>query len=93
MSERVSVLLKAEEIINGERRSAYGDAKLSFGKVAKIWSVILNTEVTASQVALCMTGLKIVRECANHKEDNLIDAAGYLGLADQVYTEQTSHAR
>ena len=80
----MSVLLKAEAIIHGERREAYGDAKLSFGRVAKIWSAILNTEVSASQVALCMTGLKIVRECANHKEDNLIDAAGYIALANEV---------
>lgn len=80
----MNILLKADEIIHGERRSAYGDAKLSFGKVAKIWSVILNTEISASQVALCMTGLKIVRECANHKEDNLIDACGYIALANEV---------
>jgi hypothetical protein len=35
-----------------------------------------------------MVGVKISRECNMHKEDNLIDAAGYLGTLQMLIEEQ-----
>ena len=80
----MTILEEAEQIINGERKDAYGPVEESFKKVATIWSVVLGYEVTPAQVALCMVGLKLVREVTTHKRDNLVDAAGYLGLMEHL---------
>lgn len=79
-----SVLQEAEEIINGERRDAYGPAEESFQRIATMWSVILKREVTSHQVALCMIAFKICREINKPKRDNLVDIAGYTALAEKV---------
>lgn len=82
MSE--SVLQEAERIINGPRRDAYGPVKDSFQKVADGWALILSHPVTAKQVALCMAWLKLMRETNKASRDNLVDMAGYTGLAAQI---------
>jgi hypothetical protein len=58
---------------------------VDFGKTAKIWSAILNVDVTAEQVALCMIGVKISRLCNKYKEDSVIDIAGYARTLEMVH--------
>lgn len=55
-----------------------------FVRVAKIWSAILDHEVTAEQVVLCMVGLKVAREAGMHDPDNMVDAGGYSSLSPEV---------
>ncbi len=74
------ILEEAKIIINGARREEYGSVTESFGKLAKMWSLILGAPVTQSQVCLCMIGLKMSRELNMHKRDNLVDLAGYAQL-------------
>lgn len=78
------ILQEAAEILNGDRREAYGDVEKSFAKLAKMWSIILDHEITSAQVALCMIGLKITREMNCHKRDNLVDLAGYSKLLSML---------
>lgn len=78
------VLLKAENLINAERRTDYGNADESFENIAIMWTVYLGKKISAKDVAMCMALLKICRESAVEKEDNLIDAAGYIGLAADI---------
>lgn len=80
-----SVLKIADNIINGDRRDAYGDVRKSFAAVAETWGDILHVDVTPQQVALCMVALKLHREANSHKRDNLIDLCGYAALLDQLY--------
>lgn len=80
----MSVLRKAERVIRGPRRSSYGPANASFKRVAAIWSAILDHPVTAQDVAMCMVGLKMVRQTTKHKRDNIVDMAGYVGLMEQL---------
>jgi hypothetical protein len=47
-------------------------------------SVILHRPVTASQVAQCMIGLKLVREANSHHRDNVVDIIGYAGLIEEI---------
>lgn len=78
------VLRLAEQIINNDRREDYGPAETSFKQIAAVWSAYLGIEVSSKDVALCMALFKICREKANHKLDNLVDAAGYIALAEDV---------
>lgn len=76
----MTILLTAQELITGDRKDSYGDTTLV---TASLWSAYLKTEITPAQVCLCMALLKIARESHKHKQDNLIDAAGYIALADK----------
>lgn len=82
--ERGKVLDKAKDIINGERQDVYGDPEDSFKVIADYWSTFLCLKITSKDVALMMTLFKIAREQNQHKIDNLIDAAGYIGIAGDI---------
>lgn len=83
-----SILGDAAKIVAGDRQAAYGKPENNFGKIASIWSGILGdklaVDITPEEVALCMVGLKLARESWQHKRDNLVDAVGYVLLADQL---------
>ena len=80
----MTITQEAEKIITGERRKAYGAVDTSFQQIAKIWSGILNHEVTPQQVTLLMIGLKLQRESSSHCRDNLVDIIGYTLLNDKL---------
>lgn len=84
MPQRGGVLHEAINIINGERQDVYGSPEDSFAKIADYWTTYLGDQmtdrITAEDVALMMTLFKIAREANQHKRDNIIDAAGYLGI-------------
>lgn len=69
----------------GQRKQDYGSALESFEKIAKLWSVILDVEVSAEQVALCMAMVKMgrLRNTPNHT-DSWIDIIGYAALGGQI---------
>lgn len=79
-----TILDEAAAIIAGPRRSSYGDVQESFGRIAKVWSVLLPCEVSASDVARCMLALKLCRECNKPQRDNRVDICGYAALLDQL---------
>lgn len=79
-----NVLQQANTLIYGDRQKAYGSVSTNFTNIAKGWSVILGTEVSAEQVGLCMAWLKIARQVNKPNIDNLIDAAGYVGCVEKV---------
>lgn len=81
----MTVLEKANEIINGDRQKDYGSATETHERVAAIWSQILGKQVSAEQVVLCMVGLKMARLCKNiDHEDSWMDIAGYVGVWDKM---------
>lgn len=68
---------RGQELVHGERQQEYGPPDESFTNIAMVWTAILKTPVTKEQVALCMLGMKVVREANLHKQDNLDDIDGY----------------
>lgn len=85
----MTTLTKAERLladagvtISGPKREAYGDPRESFEHIARVWSIVLGQSVSCRQVALCMAGLKLVRESHAHSRDNLLDGAAYFALAE-----------
>ena len=81
---RGKVLTEAMRVINGERQDVYGAPERSFERIANYWTEYLGDQmtdrITPSDVAMMMTLFKIAREANQHKRDNIIDAAGYLGI-------------
>lgn len=101
MSEVVSrvpsrgiILTTAYNIINNERQDQYGNPEDNFATIADYWNTYLDKKlcddgiITAKDVAMMMVLLKIAREqTGSGKEDNYIDAAGYIGLASDFAGE------
>lgn len=79
-----SVLHRAYELVHKDRGEAYGHPITDFTRTGKIWSAILGAPVSAEQVALCMIGLKMSRECHRPNDDNRVDIAGYVETLDMV---------
>ncbi len=83
----MTLLEEAQCAIAGDRQDSYGDAAESFALIAKFWSVILKTEVSAEQVGLCMIALKISRQMNAPKRDNLVDIAGYAANLESISSD------
>lgn len=86
VSVRVEALREAAKIIDGDRNNQYGSPEDNFDRTAKIWSVILDHNVTAEDVAMMMVGLKMARFAAKSgfQGDTWIDIAGYAGCGYEV---------
>ncbi len=76
-----TVLNEALKLINAQRQDEYGPPSASFGRIAAMWGAYLGQPISCRDVACLMALLKLAREAHAHKEDNLVDAAGYIGLA------------
>ncbi len=85
MPPRTKVLTQADKLVNGARAAEYGDAKQNFEDIAKLWSVLLETEVTAQQVALCMIAVKSARLMKSASHDSWVDICGYGALGGELH--------
>lgn len=87
MAENKSILAEAEALINGQRRKDYGDPNRMFTTLSFLWSEYLGHPVHPGDVAAMMAMLKLVRlRNSDYKHrDSLVDAAGYIGLIEQIY--------
>lgn len=89
---RVEALREAATIIAGDRDKQYGGPEENFTRIAKIWSVILSTEISAEDVAMMMVGLKVARYASKSgfQPDTWVDIAGYAGCGYEVGSVEIS---
>ena len=80
----MNILEEANKLTAEDRHNDYGHPHLDFTRTAALWSVLLNTKVTARQVGLCMIALKLSRQFNKPKKDNLIDIAGYARTIEMI---------
>ena len=82
-----------EEVVDG-RTSVYGDPTETFSRIAEVWSGILGHTVNATDVPLCLMGMKIIRTTqAPDYSDNSDDIEGYLDIFRKLVGEDMIHAR
>ena len=85
--DRSQILDTAKEYVTKDRADTHGDAESNFGLIAAYWSAHLNRNISAHDVAVMMTLLKLARARGNPGHaDNAIDAAGYSALAGEIGT-------
>ena len=78
-------LLAHAAAIVRDRRRTYGEPELLFARVAERWSQHLGTQVTATQVTLCLADLKVARLTIDPTNlDSLVDVAGYAAVVREV---------
>ena len=79
-----SLLDEAYQLVTGDRQESYDHPARNFDRIARLWSVALDKEITAEDVATCMILVKIARQLHAPKRDNLVDAIGYLLTLEAV---------
>tara|TARA_R100000951_G_scaffold116383_2_gene127946 strand:+ start:3623 stop:3931 length:309 start_codon:yes stop_codon:yes gene_type:complete len=83
--KREDVLRNAEELTSAVRDEIYGDPTTNHERIAEMWSSILNVDVRAEEVVLCMIAVKMSRLCRTpHHEDSWVDIAGYAALGGEI---------
>ena len=84
---RSEILDTAKEYVTKDRADTHGDAESNFGLIAAYWSAHLNKNISAHDVAVMMTLMKLARMRSNPAHvDSAIDAAGYSALAGEIGT-------
>ena len=87
----MSILTKADDIINNrseEKERMYGPFSEGMRRAALIASGATGKHFTAKDMYMAMIALKLSRESYNHKEDNLLDAAAYIGALNNYENEK-----
>ena len=80
----MNILQRANDIVNNrseEQERQYGPFSESMKRAAMIYNAMSpeNEQITTEGMYRAMIALKFSREAYNHKEDNLLDAAAYIG--------------
>lgn len=89
---RPDALKTAYDITRADRNHDYGTPRDNMQITADIWTAMLQARglmapgatIPPEMAALMMVGLKLARESFKHKGDNLVDAAGYIDVAERV---------
>jgi hypothetical protein len=82
---REEILNEALRLTSTDRQKNYGTPLINHQRIADIWKVILDMDITPSQVALCMVGVKLARlvETPTHM-DSFVDMAAYASIAGEI---------
>ena len=76
--ETKSILEEAIEIVNGSRKTDYGDPVESFKRIAQMANLMSNSnDFTPVKCCIVLMATKLTRESNAHKRDNIVDLAGY----------------
>lgn len=87
----MNVLEEALSLVEGDRNESYGDPAIKYRIIAKIWSILFQTEITPSQAVIAQIVVKLVRENLKHKRDNIVDLAGYSRILEMVSNSDNQH--
>ena len=84
-SKRTEILVEANKCVCQDRNAQYGEPEDNFGIIARLWTEYLGREITSHDVGMMMTLFKIGRiKSGGKKDDNYIDACGYLACAAEI---------
>lgn len=81
----MNILEEANKIINQrseEKERMYGPFEEGMQRAAQIMSGMTGKDITGADMYCALVALKFSRHSYNYKEDNLLDAAAYIGGLD-----------
>ena len=83
--DRAKVLDTAKGYVTKDRAADHGDMEDNFSTIAEYWSTHLGCKVSALDVSVMMTLLKVARiKSGPNNIDNYVDGAGYLACGGEV---------
>lgn len=92
----MNILEKANAIVNQrseEKERMYGPFDKSMERAAAIYNAASpdNEQISVAGMYRAMIALKLSREAFSHREDNLLDAAAYLGAWNNYINNQSDN--
>lgn len=89
------VLKTADSLIHGDRAKAYGHPHDNATVWAQLFSAATGLYVIAEHYPISQICVKLARQRSKHKQDNLVDIAGYVGVWDMIIKreEEVQRAR
>ena len=88
-----SILLEADNLVNGERQKAYGKPENNFKHISEIVSSVLKKKVTAREIVIMLICTKMSRHIFKPKRDNLTDLAGYAEILSRIEYQNIDSGR
>ena len=86
--KRPDIIKAASSIVEVDRMADHGKPEDSFALIAGYWSLHLGVTVSAVDVAVMMTLLKLARINGNPQHlDSWTDGIGYLACGGEIATE------
>lgn len=82
--EPIRLAQRAIDLVYTDREADYGHPADDYGRTAAMWSGFLGVNITPYQAAIMMVLVKLSREFNKHKDDNIVDAHGYLLVAGRI---------
>jgi hypothetical protein len=83
-------LNRASVLVKGQRETDYGDKTKNHENISKLWSAYKDIEITAHDVAIMMTLLKVARtKLGSVSEDTYIDMSAYGAIAGEIKYKET----
>jgi hypothetical protein len=83
---RGEILQEAARLTAKDRQKIYGDPRTNHCRIADLWTIYLEHEITPQQVAICMALVKVARLMETETEDSFIDLAAYASIAGEIAT-------
>jgi hypothetical protein len=82
---RGEILKEADRLTHGDRNKNYGTPLVNHQRIARLWSVWVETEITPAQAAMCLALVKVARliETPDH-EDSPVDLAAYAAIYGEI---------
>ena len=78
-------LSHAIELVGGDSQKDYGDKVENHNNIAKLWSAYLDIPVTAHDVAILMSLLKVARtKLGAVSKDTYVDMSAYSAIAGEI---------
>jgi len=89
--DRKECLDAAKQCVCSDRDQQYGTPQKNITKIAELWSIFKGVKFSPQDVGVMMALLKIARiSSGQSKDDNYIDACGYLSLSCELETEDST---
>lgn len=90
----MNILERADKIVNHrseEKERMYGPFSESMERAAAIYNAASpkNEQISVEGMYRAMIALKLSREAYSHREDNLLDAAAYVGALNNYIESKT----
>ena len=85
MKDTKRLLMAAHLLVGYDREKDYGDKVKNHNNIAKLWSAYLDTPITAHDIAILMTLLKVARtKLGQVSEDTYIDMSAYGDISGEI---------
>ena len=103
--KRADVLDEVKRCVCGQREQDYGTPEDNFSAIGYFWAVYLRTAhpelskvlplngISAKDVSVMMSLLKVARIATGSSADSFVDLAGYAALAGEIITHKKKNAR